>query len=163
VYTYFLKAYKSLMADIKTTIQPYTANDTKFLVTGHSLGGSLAALCALDLTVGGYVSTPNMLLYTFGEPRVGDPSFAAAMDKYVTNSYRVVHYEDIVPHLPFADGGLITYLHHSTEIWYNEDFTKFTNCGPDENADCSDSTSVLSWNVPDHLEYFNYGIAGDCS
>ena len=41
-------------------------------MTGHSLGGALAVLCALDLQdIYG-----NINLYTFGCPRVGNAAFA---------------------------------------------------------------------------------------
>jgi predicted lipase len=37
--------------------------------------------------------------YTFGQPRVGNDAFATVF-KSLVNEYRVVHYADIVPHLP---------------------------------------------------------------
>jgi predicted lipase len=83
------------------------------VVTGHSLGGSIAALCALDLVLSDVVSSNSLTLYTFGEPRVGNPAFAAAMDKFVPRSYRVVHSADLVPHVPPSDIIVAEYLHHS--------------------------------------------------
>ena len=43
-------------------------------------------------------------VYTFGEPRVGNPTYAATYAK-VVQAYRVVHYADIVPHLPLSAMG----------------------------------------------------------
>ena len=43
--------------------------------------------------------TTNGIL-TMGCPRVGNKNFAHFFDGIVPTSYRVVHYEDIVPHLP---------------------------------------------------------------
>lgn len=67
-------------------------------VTGHSLGAAIAALCAFDLYDNGY----NIVeVYTFGQPRVGDATFAKNYnERFDGYSYRVVHYADIVPHLP---------------------------------------------------------------
>jgi predicted lipase len=141
---------------------PYAEKGTPFLVTGHSLGGALAAVCALDLSLSGLVDSSVLKLYTFGEPRVGDKLFAAAVDIAVPNAYRVVHWEDIVPHLPPEDAVIEHYLHHEHEIWYNEAFTSFTTCTGNEDPNCSDSTNPLTRNVPDHLHYFNFPISQSC-
>jgi hypothetical protein len=109
-------------------------------VTGHSLGGALATLCALDLArmrVGlwgleaplqavpialltpsssqatgtqpyasmcgdgaavyrsdhrflGTLKAARLIMYSFGAPRVGNPTFAALFDQLVPDSFRVV-------------------------------------------------------------------------
>ena len=52
--------------------------------TGHSLGGALATLFALDMA-----STLSQLrVYSFGSPRVGDEAFARSFDRRVPNSFR---------------------------------------------------------------------------
>ncbi len=48
----------------------------------------------------------STLLYTFGEPRVGDADFASSLALHTLGSYRVVHASDCVPHLPPCCGGL---------------------------------------------------------
>lgn len=40
------------------------------------------------------------LLYTMGQPRVGDSDFALFLKMQVPNFYRVVNYADIVVHSP---------------------------------------------------------------
>jgi esterase/lipase len=139
-----------------------THKDQTVVVTGHSLGGSIAALCALDLTLSEIVQSENLLLYTFGEARVGNPAYADTMDKFVPNSYLVVHYADIVPHVPPHDLVLVHFLHHSEEIWYNEASTSYQKCGVNESKNCSDGLNPLKFNVPDHLTYLGYKIAGAC-
>lgn len=69
-------------------------------LTGHSLGGAVASLCALDPAVkkGGRA----VRLYTFGAPRVGDPVFAAALYRKLTTSARVYLVKDLVPGMPPA-------------------------------------------------------------
>jgi hypothetical protein len=83
----------------------------RILVTGHSLGGGLAALCALDLARdGGFTMTPELL--TFAAMRAGDPQFAAFVNLAIPINHRVVNWFDCVPQLPFAP----LYQHAGQEI-----------------------------------------------
>ncbi|CAK5110062.1 unnamed protein product [Meloidogyne enterolobii] len=52
-------------------------------ITGHSLGGSLAALAAAKLVHIKAIPQDKVKLVTFGQPRTGDSGFAAAMDREV--------------------------------------------------------------------------------
>jgi predicted lipase len=67
-------------------------------ICGHSLGGSLATLLALDVAANSAFTTPAV--YTFGSPRTGDSLFASTFDQVVTNSFRIANRVDIVPTLP---------------------------------------------------------------
>jgi predicted lipase len=67
-------------------------------ICGHSLGGSLATLLALDVAANSAITTPAV--YTFGSPRTGDSLFARTFDQVVTNSFRIANRVDIVPTLP---------------------------------------------------------------
>jgi triacylglycerol lipase len=89
-----------------------TKTNSKVIVTGHSLGGALAALTAKWLAEDGC----NVhCVYTFGMPRAGDPTFAAAYNARLGNrTYRLVYEDDAVPtvapsELQFKHVGL--YLH----------------------------------------------------
>jgi pimeloyl-ACP methyl ester carboxylesterase len=73
---------------------------TSVTVCGHSLGGALATLLALDLAANTVFSHP--VVYTYGSPRTGDSLFASTFDQVVTNSYRIENRLDIVPKLPPA-------------------------------------------------------------
>jgi hypothetical protein len=67
-------------------------------LTGHSLGGALATLCAYEcVQVFGFA---NVSLYNFGTPRVGDRVFAAAYDERVPLSFRVVYDRDMISSIP---------------------------------------------------------------
>ncbi|GAA5841299.1 hypothetical protein JCM3766R1_005020 [Sporobolomyces carnicolor] len=56
----------------------------KLTITGHSLGGAVAAVAGVDLAAD--------FLITFGEFRVGNPATAKYLDqKYGANTFRVVH------------------------------------------------------------------------
>ncbi|WP_138495855.1 lipase family protein [Paenibacillus pinistramenti] len=67
-------------------------------ITGHSLGAALAALGALDIAVNSAFKHP--FLYTYGSPRVGDPSFAKVFGKYVQSSWRFANSFDVVTLAP---------------------------------------------------------------
>ncbi|WP_372661572.1 lipase family protein [Cohnella sp.] len=74
------------------------SKEKDLIITGHSLGGALAALCAVDVAGNSEFSNPN--LYTYGAPRVGDPIFAKVFSNTVGQSYRVNNRFDVVPQLP---------------------------------------------------------------
>ena len=157
---YFWKAYLGLQSKLQSDAKQHT--EYEFLITGHSLGGALANICSMDLVLAGIQANNKLQKYTFGEPRTGDDAWAAAVDKYIPNAYRVIHYHDIVPHLPFQNFGLFKYEHSSQEIWYNEASTNYTACAPNDSPACSNSVPDLKLNVPDHMTYLNYPIAESC-
>jgi predicted lipase len=68
------------------------------MVTGHSLGGAVAALCSFDLAL--IHEIPVAMVYTFGEPRVGNANFSALINQAISGYFRVTHFRDVVPHLP---------------------------------------------------------------
>lgn len=74
----------------------------KIWVTGHSLGGALAALAAVSLKCRGF----NIAgLYTFGQPRVGDWAFSKAALDTLNHPHpipveRYANNNDIVPLIP---------------------------------------------------------------
>jgi hypothetical protein len=76
-------------------------------ICGHSLGGALATLLALDLAATAadpanpeYAEFRNPTVYTYGSPRTGDSAFANKFNQEVTDSNRIENRLDIVPHLP---------------------------------------------------------------
>jgi hypothetical protein len=71
---------------------------TSMTVCGHSLGGALATLLALDLAANTGFSHP--VVYTYASPRTGDSLFVSTFNQVVTNSYRIENRLDIVPKLP---------------------------------------------------------------
>ncbi|TVX92361.1 lipase family protein [Paenibacillus agilis] len=70
----------------------------RLYIAGHSLGGALAVLAGLDIAVNTKFHKP--IVYTYGSPRVGDPTFAAKYDRVVKNSVRVFNVHDIIPLIP---------------------------------------------------------------
>lgn len=161
----------TLTAKIASAVATYPSY--KLVLTGHSLGGALAAIGGTALRNAGYtldlVSSSGwkrpvqkvlaMILmynfqYTFGQPRVGNTALA----DYMTNQgslYRVTHTNDIVPKLPPASWG---YTHASPEYWITSgddvtvttsDITEITGVGSTAgNAGSSgDSVSAHGWYI----------------
>lgn len=96
----FYKVFESIAEDVLYQVHKLRAkySTAHVIITGHSLGGAVAALCSF------YFSTikeiPVHELYTFGEPRVGDSKFTVMIKEAIPHIYRVTHYRDVVPHLP---------------------------------------------------------------
>jgi triacylglycerol lipase len=89
--------YYSTRGQILTALSKLP-KDKPLLITGHSLGGALAALCAVDVADNSAFNHPSV--YTYGAPRVGDPTFAKAFSSKVDQSFRIHNRFDIVPQLP---------------------------------------------------------------
>ena len=84
-------------------------------VTGHSLGAAMASIGAASISKLGYVSPDKIKLVTYGQPRVGNSDYVAAVDTLVPYSFRIVHAHDLVAHLP--PEGMLGYIHHKAEAW----------------------------------------------
>lgn len=65
------------------------------IITGHSLGGALAAFEALALLLSGYRG--SIQLVTFGAPKVGNQAFVEALEKHWI---AVKNKNDVIPLLP---------------------------------------------------------------
>lgn len=95
----FLEAYNLVASDVIAAVKGQLASRPSYsvVVTGHSLGGALASLAAVSLKAA--VPSANLKLYTYGQPRVGDPAFASLVESRlgVPNIFRAVHTYDGVP------------------------------------------------------------------
>lgn len=68
-------------------------------ICGHSLGGALATLLALD--VGANTKLTNKIsVYTYASPKVGDETFVNTYNGVVPSTVRIANRSDIVPKLP---------------------------------------------------------------
>ncbi|ESR32878.1 Lipase 3 domain-containing protein [Citrus sinensis] len=159
-----------------TTIRPAIINaverakdfygDLNIMVTGHSMGGAMAAFCGLDLTVN--LGIQNVQVMTFGQPRIGNAAFASYYTQLVPNTFRVTNDHDIVPHLPpyYSYFPQKTYHHFPREVWLYHiglgsliyEVEKICD-GSGEDPSCS--RSVTGNSVSDHLVYF--GVRMGCN
>lgn len=72
------------------------------LITGHSLGGALAALVGACFSVLGSSVPPISAIYTFGQPRIGLHDFCNTYSRILTDKLvRFVNKQDLVPRVPF--------------------------------------------------------------
>jgi len=143
--------------------------DYQVIATGHSLGGAIAMLLALDL-----MSSKNIPVscYTYGQPRTVASDLALRYYSLLeslpsSEMYRVTHFKDVVPHVPkcktdgqntCAQDNLHGY-HTGYQIHYDESMQKYTQCTPVDGADCNE---VMPVGVTDHLYYFGRRISQVC-
>jgi triacylglycerol lipase len=83
--------------DVRDFVREKVGNGN-LTVTGHSLGGALAIMLALDVAVNNPVSI--LTVYTLAAPRVGGEQFKDCFNQRVSRSYRVFNEPDVVPRLP---------------------------------------------------------------
>ena len=93
----FTEAYISVQDQLHQFIT--FQNPSKLILVGHSLGGALATLCAIDFQLT-YEQRYDIELYTYGSPRVGNPEFRELVNESIPHSYRFVNGLDAVPSLP---------------------------------------------------------------
>jgi len=88
-------------------------------ITGHSLGGALAELCAARACFDPAITSIAIQgVYTFGQPRVGDDAFAALLhQKLGARTFRFVNDRDIVPRVPFFSMG---YRHYGNQTFFDK-------------------------------------------
>ncbi|XP_024986847.1 uncharacterized protein LOC112522024 isoform X4 [Cynara cardunculus var. scolymus] len=124
VHSGFLSAYDSVRTRIISLIKAATgyqddgadqASKWHVYVTGHSLGGALATLLALELSSSQLAKSGaiSVTMYNFGSPRVGNKNFAEVYNEKVKDSWRVVNHRDIIPSIP----RLMGYCHVAHPIY----------------------------------------------
>jgi len=94
---------------------------TKYVwITGHSLGGALALMCAYDCETKQGIKLTGLM--TFGQPRIGDKSFSDYIDDKLKGRYvYFVNQDDVVPRLPEW------LLHSGSLVWFKGNEVLRTN------------------------------------
>jgi predicted lipase len=77
---------------------PWRQPPESLTICGHSLGGALATLLALDIAANTAFSDPAV--YTYASPRTGDSSFVNTYGHVVQRTSRIANRMDLVPKLP---------------------------------------------------------------
>jgi hypothetical protein len=99
------------------------------VLTGHSMGGAVAKLLGLHLSLREPFTPSALSVYTMGAPRVGNAELAQLLAEQVPATYRIVNRYDPVAQVPLAieainffggrdpvEGG---YRHTGTEFWWH--------------------------------------------
>lgn len=93
----FLSQWDSIKRSILNEMQRAETPPTIY-VTGHSLGGALATIAALEMKKN--MPHSNIIVWTFGAPRVGNAAFVQDFRNHIQESVRVVRKPDPVPLVP---------------------------------------------------------------
>ncbi len=95
----FDAVYQTIRDSVIAGVDAAKVNAASMWITGHSLGGAIAVIAAIDFAKN---AVPPLVsqLYTFAGPRAGDDTFKNLFDATVPVCYRIVNRWDIVPQLP---------------------------------------------------------------
>ncbi|KAL1521100.1 hypothetical protein AB1Y20_022654 [Prymnesium parvum] len=155
VHSGFFKTWLSMSSGVTSEVQRLHQlhPEASIYITGHSLGAAVAGVCALDLSTSSSSLAQSIAgVYTYGQPRLGNAAFAAFFEQRIRMSWRMTHWRDPVPHLPFESMG---FLHSATEVFYNSDSSAYVVCdGSGEDPTCSNSL-YFDYNIDDHLHYLD--------
>lgn len=118
-----MQAWRNTRTEVLERVTSAIADAPGYRLTllGHSLGGAVALLAALELDARGL--RPRVT--TFGEPRVGNAAFVKHVDDHLLSHEhengidyrRVTHVDDPVPLLPLTEWG---YRPHAGEIYISK-------------------------------------------
>jgi len=168
--------YKSALGVTNKTIGSVELLKKRFpeyqiLVTGHSYGASCSQLLGMELVKAGH----QVLMYNYGQPRVGDGLYSEFVNSKISELYRTTHNKDMIPHVPPNKGlgksgskGLQLsasgYTHSCTEIFEDEDgkinLCDQTNC---KDPKCSAQYKLIQTNTADHLIYLSHRVSCESS
>ena len=92
--------YRQLRAELLKSYQDFGGKSKPLYITGHSRGGALAVLAALDFAnQGGKIGS----IYTFGQPKIGNPIVANRVSSLFREKFHRIFIEsDITPRVPPA-------------------------------------------------------------
>lgn len=115
----FYEGWNGLKQQVESLLNTHPS--TPLWVTGHSLGGAIAAIAAYEMECDGRGVSG---LVTFGQPRIAGPRLARAINQLLGKRYqRVVNGNDVVPLSPpyIRDGKRKIYCHHTGHLVWMKD------------------------------------------
>mmetsp|Transcript_17706 Transcript_17706/g.41150 ORF Transcript_17706/g.41150 Transcript_17706/m.41150 type:complete len:398 (-) Transcript_17706:207-1400(-) len=153
----FQRCYLQLQGDIlawlRSSLELYSCSmgpDVEVRVSGHSLGGALATLCAYDLASRGCAVS----CITWGSPKVGNDAFRDDYCRLIPQTARFVTKFDPVPRLPpdradttgndsdFIFQILANLIHQQQEAW---NASGYVHVCPATQLDDGFASSVAHW------------------
>lgn len=109
----FKRQYWSVKDDILKCVEKNLYRP--IVVIGHSLGGALAQVCAVDIKMRHNVLC-DISVFTIGSPRVGNRSFVNLYNKMIKNSYRLKNKGDVITYFPMKS----SYCHVHSSICFDK-------------------------------------------
>lgn len=111
----FWDSYASLRSEVSAAVRTLSRvackprcgrrRPPRIIVTGHSLGGAIAVLFAADWTMKSNGRRSELVVMTFGAPRVGSGEFAAIYEGMRIPTLRIVNAYDLIAFLPLPEMG----------------------------------------------------------
>lgn len=115
----FKQAADLFWPDLPEIVRDFRRNELPVWITGHSLGGALALLGAVELAQ--YDRIPVAAVYTFGQPAVGGARFSRLFQRHARFPlYRLVNHTDAVaaaPMLMRRHVGDVRYFDADGTLW----------------------------------------------
>ena len=169
VQSYWKRAFYVLWSSTEAEVKALVLKNPSYQiwVTGHSLGAAIASLASTWLAYYNIAPRKNIILYTFGMPRVGNYDYALQHDQLVNNSWRVVNDNDLAPHFPtIASLSIVNGpYHHGVEAFYSGEATSVYSTHKEchgkpynEDATCSFSKKITSDSIKKHRTYFSIPV-----
>lgn len=163
VHAGFLTSWRNtrctIIPHVETALQENP--DYQLVLVGHSLGGAVAALAALEFQGRGW----TLQVTTFGEPRIGNTALNTYIDKQFGLSNisvpaedalyrRVTHVDDPVPLLPLEEWG---YHMHAGEVFISKSSLApskddLMHCAGDEDERCIQGNGATSTDTEKMVE-----------
>ena len=143
VHSGFLKVYTQLRLELLQYLKELKSNHDLYF-TGHSLGGVLATMAAIDTKLQLQL---NPQVVTFGQPRIGNYAFSNWLNALNISIKRIQVYGDLVPFLPPEWNG---YKHNKQPylIRNNETFECLDECDNEYKLDFKlHETGYYGWNT----------------
>lgn len=177
VQRYFNNVYEKFYFNIKHLIKDLNQWFPMYVVklTGHSLGGTAASITSAMLVKDKVLKPDQILLYTFGMPKVGNKEYAEAFNRLVPHSWRVVRGGDSVARLPFCSLAICSLFsepyHHETKVLYSgtemDKYSEYIICDEkhDPQSKCKEKRKKrggLNHLTKKHKIYFGIPIGTYC-
>lgn len=118
IHSGFLADYMTLRDDVHCIIAK-DRDITEYIFCGHSLGGALARLAAVDAQ---YNFCIQATVYTLGAPNVGNKAFEDSFNKRIHHSMFYVNDKDPVPTVPPEALGYKAYVRTRLPSYYTWNF-----------------------------------------
>jgi len=124
----FARALGVVLPEVEDAIEALRIKQQTLWITGHSLGGALAALAAASLRFRERPIGVNGV-YTFGQPRTGSQAFADHYNAALkSKTFRLVNNNDVVTRVApsrfdYGHVGTLRYFDHNGQLHLDSDLS----------------------------------------